>query len=815
VPTVLGIALSVSNGLHAEDKPASGDTVARAVTAESLMAEANAAQGAGDMVRARELLRAAIERDPAHVGARSALAVVESQLTGTPPAIVNDPVGGDLHAQAALAEARMQLSRAELLAAGARFEDAIVLLAQSRVALLPHRELPAAEAEIQRIDAMLGAYRERHLMDRDHSARENRQAERVDAETRARHHERTAASLFAARIARVKELENKAFYESALAACRRLRADYPDNKQVEELYARLLAGSHRQRDLSIAEQREELLEETRHRLENSLIPSGFDGWPSFPADWAERHAGRSGLLDAPTTIEPWEEALGEKLATRLSFDLVEQNAVEVLNALARQAGINLVIDPSVLAAGDRLVTLKANDITFRNTLSWICRLTDTTWHLSKGAVFIGGTQDTQPVLAVYDVGDLLFAPKDQPGKQIAFGAGGGGGAGAGTGGFNLFQPAAEEDAAPAITPEDLVDLIQQAVSPAVWQNEAYGISIRGTTLLVTAPNSTHLLIQQFIRSQSNLKNQLVRVSARWLTISDGYLEEIGVDWRSPDLLSLPYFGNAPGAQFDGMTGFHRGTSNFDHTGGLTNNLPAASTIPNPATAATGLNLQATLVNAVQASAIISAVERNRKGTILEAPELVTISGVRANTFMGSQFAFVGDYTTSPPAGTLDGTLDPEISVINLGASLDVKPYVSADGKYVFMEFRPAIASLQQLLVENILVPRFYPTGNIPGGAGGVDIITGVVIINSFPMELPNILVREVSTYIRVPDGGTMLVGGFGKMVEQTMSAKIPFLGHIPFLGRLFGKRGRYSDRYQLYLMADVHIINYAELEAKL
>jgi type II secretory pathway component GspD/PulD (secretin) len=67
----------------------------------------------------------------------------------------------------------------------------------------------------------------------------------------------------------------------------------------------------------------------------------------------------------------------------------------------------------------------------------------------------------------------------------------------------------------------------------------------------------------------------------------------------------------------------------------------------------------------------------------------------------------------------------------------------------------------------------------------------------------------------IPDGGTVLVGGFGAHIEQQMSAKIPFLGHIPFLGRLFGKRGRYSDRSQLYLLTTVHIINYEELEAKL
>ena len=34
-------------------------------------------------------------------------------------------------------------------------------------------------------------------------------------------------------------------------------------------------------------------------------------------------------------------------------------------------------------------------------------------------------------------------------------------------------------------------------------------------------------------------------------------------------------------------------------------------------------------------------------------------------------------------------------------------------------------------------------------------------------------------------------------------------------GRLFGRRGRYSERSQLYLLATVDIINYDEAEAKL
>lgn len=822
MPAMLGVVLSLGTPLMGGEAVVPGGATAT-VAVDALVAQAQVMRQAGDLVSARELLMAALQRDPSHAPARSLLLALDSQDAGRPAPLDGDPSGSDLHIQAALAEARMQISRAELLAAGNRFEDAGVLLAQSLEALRPLGENQSVRAEIQRIATLQTQYQDRLAATHDRDVRAARESGRQAAEERTRHQQRTESALLTERIARIEELERKGFIESAVAACRRLVDTYPNERRVGDLFARLLARSHAQRELTIEEQRAELLQETHERLERSLIPTGFDGWPDFPVDWHLRHTDR-GDLDAPVKLEPWEAAINEKLAARLSYNLVEQNAVEVLTALAKQVGVNLIIDPAVFANGDVVVTLKANDITFRNTLSWICRLANTRWYVDRGAVFVGGTQESAPVLAIYDVSELLFVPKDQAGKQLAFGGGATGGGAAG-GGFSLFAAPADEESAPALSPEDLVDHIQQAVSPAIWENEAYNIAIRGTTLLVNAPTSTHLLIQQFIRSQANQKSQLVRVHARWLTIKDGYLEEIGVDWRS-DLLSEPdaiaptllqVYGNPPhGSVTTTSSGYHRQTNQFDHGGSLVNILPGAASVPGSALApGSGLNLQAMLVDQTLSSAILSAVERNTKGTILESPEVVTMNGVRANTFMGIQYAYISDYEASPPAGALSGTLDPDIGILNLGAALDIKPYISADGKYVTMEFRPAIASLQSSLIETITTQRFYPTGFIPGVGNGNDVITGNIITQQFDIELPNVLVRSVATNIMVPDGGTILVGGFGRTIEQSMSTKIPFLGHIPFLGRLFGKRGRFSDRYQLYLLADINIINYAELEAKL
>jgi type II secretory pathway component GspD/PulD (secretin) len=328
---------------------------------------------------------------------------------------------------------------------------------------------------------------------------------------------------------------------------------------------------------------------------------------------------------------------------------------------------------------------------------------------------------------------------------------------------------------------------------------------------VTAPPRIHLLIQQFIRSQSHVKNVLVRVEARWLTLDDGYLEEIGVNWTTTNgLLRLP--GNP-----EPTDGYHRATNEFDHSGSLINNLPATAVNPNPATFGTGLTLQGTLVKATQLSAILTAVERSTRGTILESPTVTTISGVRSTCFFGREFAYISDYDVGGGGGQngLSSTLDPKITVLNLGASLDIKPYVSSDGKYVTMEFRPALVTLESLFEETITVPRFFPTGFNGAGNGGIGAITGNVITQGFTIEFPNVLVEEVGTNVIIPDGGSLLVGGFGHHVEQTTSTEIPFLGHIPYVGRLFGQRGRYSNRSQLYLLATVHIINYQELEAKL
>ena len=86
---------------------------------------------------------------------------------------------------------------------------------------------------------------------------------------------------------------------------------------------------------------------------------------------------------------------------------------------------------------------------------------------------------------------------------------------------------------------------------------------------------------------------------------------------------------------------------------------------------------------------------------------------------------------------------------------------------------------------------------------------------NLPLMLPNVSVRRAATNVVLPDGGSVLVGGFERAIDEFASTKVPILGNIPYVGRLFGTRARASEHGKLYLLATATIISYDDLEATL
>ena len=783
-----GDAQSASAAAPAAAPEAGG---ADALAVQALVAEAVRNREAGRIPEARELITRALERAPGDAAAIAERDRIE-RITSAHQGPVPEPVQPDaeLRREAALAQARTAQTRADSLAAEGRFNDAAEAVEPARATLiqLGPAGSTATLAQADHLDEEAKAWRIQGTQVANDQAHDAHARDLNEARLRVSGLEIASGEVFAERYARIKAMQDHQHYELALATCRKLVHDFPSEPRGEALFEELLGQVHEQRRLDLEERRVELRQETLERVELGLLPTGFDGMPVYPDDFAVRHA-VGGALEAIPDEAPWKEALRDRLASRVDFAIDNTSGVDALTALAARAGVNVVIDAKLTSSGDHPVTIKANGMRLDHCLDWICRLMDTAWSLRDGAIYIGEAADEDGVLALHDISVLVFQGEDHPGKKLGFAVANGGN------GANLFGKADATDEKP-ITPDDIVDLLQKAVSPLTWKNPVYGITVRGNVLFVTAPASVQRLIDEFIRAQEHTRNLMVRIDTRWLTISDDLVEEIGVNWSTAatnqNLVVPPANAN----------GLYRQTNNSVTTANLDNDLPASAVAPNPAIAGTGLNLSFVQIGATQLAGVLNAVERNDQSRILEEPSLVTLNGVRSNMFFGEEIAYIAGY------GVATGNLEAKVSVLTVGTSLDIKPMVSADHKYVTMEFKPASASVQ--FAEEVFIA---PSSIALGTQNGVG--RAITQFNDYPIELPNIFLREAMTDLRIPDKGSMLIGGFGHTVEQKTGARIPVLGDIPFIGRLFGRRGTYSDRSQLYLLTTVTIIDYDELEARL
>ena len=764
---------------------AAEDAARAEVRAQALTAEASAAVRDQRPEAGRDGYRAALAADPGYAPARDGLRAVEALLAGTPDPAAAQPAPEAVREQLALVEAAAAIERAELLARAGRVAAGREALALARERLTPLTHRSTADRDLARVQSLLDDLSARDVDGGRVAAGRARAEALAGAEAAAVQSDRIRRGSFDEQVDRIVATRLRGHFDLALAQCRRLVRDHPGEPRAEALYNELLALAHDQRRRQFDEQLPELRQQVMERLHEALIPSGYDGQPIYPPNWLQRHEARTEIGQEAVAYEPWQEQILDRLAGRITVDFESLPIEEALAFVAKQAGFNLVIDPAVYASGGKVVNLRAADIRLDYCLNWIARLVDTTWVVTKGAVYFGGQQQEDAVLSVYDLSHLVNPPYDQPGMTVGYSSGSGGQA------ASIFETPADT-ATTQLSPEDVVDTIKTVISPATWAEAGNGIEIRSNILYVTAPKRVHYLLAEFIRQQANARNLAVHVAAKWLTLTDTYLEEIGVNWGAAT--NLLRIGTPPLLP----DGFRSRTQESDTTGNVNNVLPSSAILISPATAGTGLNLSGLFIDRRQLSAVFSAIERKDDSRVLASPELTTLNGVRSNAFFGSQFAYIADYEV------VNSNLDPVIEVLTIGANLDIKPYISADRKFVTMEFRPALASVQ-FFTELIAAPRAITTG-----------IDSVVLgFFAYPIELPNILLREVSTTVVIPDRGTLMVGGFGTYIDQTASAKVPFLGHIPYLGRLFGTRGRYSQRSKLYLLATVAIINYQEAEEHL
>ena len=130
--------------------------------------------------------------------------------------------------------------------------------------------------------------------------------------------------------------------------------------------------------------------------------------------------------------------------------------------------------------------------------------------------------------------------------------------------------------------------------------------------------------------------------------------------------------------------------------------------------------------------------------------------------------------------------------VELGPQLDVMPVVLSDGFTINLTLIPTLMEF---------VGYDNPNEVLTSGA---QLPPGSVLV---PTVLPRFRVRQVVSTVNVWDGQTVVLGGLISENVTSIKDKIPVLGDMPFVGRLFRSESKNSQKSNLMIFVTPTIID--------
>ena len=150
-------------------------------------------------------------------------------------------------------------------------------------------------------------------------------------------------------------------------------------------------------------------------------------------------------------------------------------------------------------------------------------------------------------------------------------------------------------------------------------------------------------------------------------------------------------------------------------------------------------------------------------------------------------------------GAIGSTIQPQLSILPTGPVLDVLPTVAADGYTISMSLIPSIT---QFIGYDAVPPEF--AGAIQAQSVGSGTV-GVSLTAQVP--LPRTRVRQVVTQCIVWDAQTVMLGGLISEDITNTKDKVPVLGDLPMVGRLFRSETKTNRKKNLVIFVTPTIID--------
>lgn len=260
-------------------------------------------------------------------------------------------------------------------------------------------------------------------------------------------------------------------------------------------------------------------------------------------------------------------------------------------------------------------------------------------------------------------------------------------------------------------------------------------------------------IQKFkqLISQLDKPGKQIAIEARIVTINNESLNELGVRW----------------GMFSDADNFHKVAAKFDSFG-LENLSSHLNVNFSTSSEAASIALQVAKIHGRLLDLELKALEQENNVEIIASPHLLTSNQRKASIKQGSEIPYVIEDDTERSSRT-------HIEFKEAVLGLEVTPQVLHQG----------VISLDLVVTQN------SAGASIPYGAGQV------VTIDK----------QEVQSQVLVRDGETVVLGGIFHDLIGKGENKVPLLGDIPGLGKLFSSKSERHQKRELVIFITPRIIH--------
>ncbi|MBK8091460.1 MAG: tetratricopeptide repeat protein [Verrucomicrobiaceae bacterium] len=265
------------------------------------------------------------------------------------------------------------------------------------------------------------------------------------------------------------------------------------------------------------------------------------------------------------------------------------------------------------------------------------------------------------------------------------------------------------------------------------------------------------------------------------------------------------------------------------------NLLSTGTALGTTSVAPGLLSVAGVFSDPQFQMVMRGLSQKKGVDLMSAPSVTTKGGTRATMEVTREFIYPTEFdppqlpqgNSSGGGGLLGGggttliatpTTPTAFEMRGTGVKLEAEPTVGPDGNAIELNLSPEVVEFDGFI--NYGSPIYSPSSfaylrvEIPVTTTEFNYGTAYVPLSQ-PERLitPNVInqpifsVRKVTTGVTVWDGQTVALGGLIREDVQDVEDKLPILGDLPFVGRLFRSESEQHYKRNLMIFVTANLID--------